>query len=379
MVENRKYQAIGVAKLRLDPNNPRLPESLRGGKDEKKVLEWMLTDATLIDLMASIVENGFFEGEAIIAMQEGDGFVVLEGNRRLAALKLLKDPSLSSEYATSLSSLANKAKEKNIVPDELTVFVCNSRDEVENYLGFRHVSGVKEWPVISKARYVHHLYYKKISAGEQPGHEMFRELAREIGSKAPYVRRLLYGFYLFQQIEKNRFYRIEGLDEESFDFSFITDAALKFGEMSKYLGVDVEKDNPMENLSPERLKEVTHWLYQKIPGTGTTRVGESRNMKTLDKILKNEVSRQAFVKENASLQEAAMLSNVADDNFKEYLSRAKYFIQQAFNTVNKVRYPEEKDLGMIQDIRSTSEDIEFLMKKKIREKKRETSLQLEPQ
>ena len=69
------FREIDIGQLKLDRQNPRLPEQIKG-KDTRAVLNWMLSDATLIDLMASIAENGFFPGEPIIAMNDGNGHVV---------------------------------------------------------------------------------------------------------------------------------------------------------------------------------------------------------------------------------------------------------------------------------------------------------------
>lgn len=379
MADTSKYKQIEVESLRLDPENPRLPESLRRENDEKSVLDWMLTDATLIDLVASIAENGFFEGEPIIVMPgEVEGsYIVLEGNRRLAAIKLLQNPSLASRYPVSLEELSKKARDKNSIPTVIWAFVCSERREVENYLGFRHISGVKQWPVLSKARYLTHLYQRRLKEGRSADPQLFRELAREIGSKAPYVRRLLYGFRLFSEIEQKKFYRIEGLEEETFDFTLITDAATKYSEIATYLGLDFEKDDPLDGLRQDRLREVAHWLYEKLPGTARTRVGSSHNLTVLSRVLKNEASRNAFVFENKSLEAAALLSGMAEDNFRDLLDKVMDYMQQTFNTVNQIHVPTQKDLDVLENIRTTADDIEDLLRRKIKRAEREARLQMD--
>src|ERR1700733_6406175 len=149
MAYPRGLNQITFANLKLDPNNPRLPERLINAP-EHEVLNWMLTDATLTDLMASIVENGFFAGEALIGINDSidDGKVtIVEGNRRLAAVKLLINPSQSENKTKTVRELSGETSQKNNLPISLPVYIVDTRREVENYLGFRHVSGVKEWPV----------------------------------------------------------------------------------------------------------------------------------------------------------------------------------------------------------------------------------------
>src|SRR5579883_366623 len=76
--------------LHFDPDNPRLPERLRG-KDEGAVLEYFLLECNLIELMLSIGEKGYFAGEPLMVVpRDAGGLIVVEGNRRLGALKLLQ-------------------------------------------------------------------------------------------------------------------------------------------------------------------------------------------------------------------------------------------------------------------------------------------------
>src|SRR5262249_7736539 len=77
--------------LSLDPQNPRLPEDLQGAA-ESKILRHLAENDALEEIAQSYVDNGFFPHEPIIILDkpERDGrHLVLEGNRRLAALKIL--------------------------------------------------------------------------------------------------------------------------------------------------------------------------------------------------------------------------------------------------------------------------------------------------
>jgi len=169
---------IEVSKLRLDPYNPRLPQRLhQADVSDREILNWMLDDASLVHLMASIASNGFFPGEPIVALQEESTFIVVEGNRRLAAIKLLTNPSLASESPKTVFELSEKAKDYGTIPWKLPVYVVSKRDEVDNYIAFRHVTGIKSWPILSKARYSYYLFGKKKFYPE-----IFKDIASEIGS-----------------------------------------------------------------------------------------------------------------------------------------------------------------------------------------------------
>ena len=59
---NAIHKRISVADLVLDSENPRLPKSM-SNKSEKEIINFLLSDASLIELMLAISKNDFFEGE----------------------------------------------------------------------------------------------------------------------------------------------------------------------------------------------------------------------------------------------------------------------------------------------------------------------------
>lgn len=362
MASNLNFIEVDIVNLHLDPLNPRLPERLRGAND-KDVLNWMLSDATLIDLMASIAENGFFPGEPIIAIAEGKTYVVIEGNRRLAAIKLLNNPHLATISPKSVQSLAEEAQEKNNIPKKVWVYVVSERQEVENYLGFRHVTGVKQWPVISKARYLNHLYQQK----ENTSYEVYKELAREIGSKAPYVRRLLIGYKAFELIQSRKYYNIPDLDEENFDLSLITDAITMHSALSSFMGVDMESDAPFENVDQDRLREVTFWLYEKL-SNGKTRIGDNRNLRVLNKVMQNIEAREAFIKGEKNLKEASELTDITDENIRLYLTKALQNLTEAQKIVHRSSSPNKSDRDIAEEIIESADVIRRNISKRLREK-----------
>lgn len=97
-MSNVKHEKIPVTNLILDSKNPRLPKSM-SNKSEKEIINFLLSDASLIELMLAISKNDFFEGEQLLVVpDEGDKYLVVEGNRRLSAVKLLHNPELGEVY-----------------------------------------------------------------------------------------------------------------------------------------------------------------------------------------------------------------------------------------------------------------------------------------
>ncbi|MEW4477584.1 hypothetical protein, partial [Vibrio cholerae] len=86
-MSNKNIEFIPLSKLNLDKSNPRLPSKFRKGNLSKsEIVNWMLGDASIIELMLAIGNAGFFIGEALLVIQESDGtYTVVEGNRRLTS------------------------------------------------------------------------------------------------------------------------------------------------------------------------------------------------------------------------------------------------------------------------------------------------------
>jgi hypothetical protein len=142
-------------------------------------------------------------------------------------------------------------------------------------LVFRHITGVKEWDPLAKARYLRQLWDR--TPGDNA--ERLRILARKIGSQPYYVKRLLGGLRIFDTIERSGFYSIEGLDDNSLSFSLLS-TALSFDSLNEFLGVP---DDPTEDaqLHEENVEKLARWAFEQQPGGSGTVLGDSRNMQKL--------------------------------------------------------------------------------------------------
>lgn len=140
-----------VSQLLLDPENPRLPH-FASPPTQDELLELIVKRYTVSELIESFAINGYFEEEPLVAVPESPRrYVVVEGNRRLAALKLIHDRTRASSLRISIPPITKKRlAELERVP----VRVHKTRSEVLPFLGYRHITGVMPWDSYSKARYV---------------------------------------------------------------------------------------------------------------------------------------------------------------------------------------------------------------------------------
>lgn len=331
-----KFEYIKLSDLKLDNQNPRLPKSVREKTlSEEELVNYLLLDASLIELILAIGGNGFFPGEQLlVVLDETDGkYRVIEGNRRLSAVKLLNNP----EIATVQKNRLRQALAEAVVPppSEIPCLIFDNVQDIHKYLGFVHITGKKEWRTLEKARYLYEL--KSTMFANSDLFNTAREIAKMIGSRTDYVKRVLVGFEMYQIIEDEDFYQIRDLNDKTFFFNYIIDSLNK-NNIKNFLGVDFECDNPKEKMSQINIKKWTHWLYEKNDQNKTRLIGNSSDLSDLNAILGNERALNAFDEKGYSLHQAKELTGELDDVFKQFVQNAVHNLEKADNMSVKVQH-----------------------------------------
>jgi len=101
------------ASLHFDRNNPRSGDRIFTSEDE--VLKFLIQNADVDELVTSIQSAGWVDFEPLIVQQKSN--VVLEGNRRLAALRLLTDTATRNRLGYKIPNDGNAPK----LPEEVRV------------------------------------------------------------------------------------------------------------------------------------------------------------------------------------------------------------------------------------------------------------------
>jgi hypothetical protein len=159
--ENLEELTVAVADLYLDPNNPRFwSEQTRGNlhvADAKVPDDLQQTRAMeqiksygLEELRYSILRNGFLPLDRIVVRELAGlpgKYVVIEGNRRLAALKWLRESiqqetvseeGIDEDYLNKIISSTNQI--------EVLVYRGDETKDIAWILqGIRHIGGIRDW------------------------------------------------------------------------------------------------------------------------------------------------------------------------------------------------------------------------------------------
>lgn len=310
---------VKVSSLRFDAENPRLPERYKRKPDDE-VLKYLLLECNLIELMMSIGEKGYFAGEPLMVVPLEDGvFTVVEGNRRLGALKLLSSSDEPPVSQTQVRLAREGAKHK---PDEVPVLIFDKRSEILSYLGYRHITGIKEWNALAKARYVKQLREQH----EEDDASAYKALAKEIGSRANHVAKLLTGVMLMEKA--NEFGILEGMrvEEDDIPFSLLT-TAIGYEDVAKFIGLSSTVDSEAKDLKRNEFEELFRWLFDKNQRSFTV-LGESRNLPRLARVVANERALQVL-RRGDSLETADLLTSGPLEAVRKNMSVAETAIKAA--------------------------------------------------
>lgn len=341
---------ISVEELHFDPLNPRIPDEI-DASDDQAVLDWMLEDASLVELMGSIAANGYFPAEPLLVMAitENSGYYVLEGNRRLAAVRLLLDPARAPRRKIAVASAASEVGSRDSLRN-LPCAVFAHRSEVLDYLGFRHITGIKEWEPAAKAKYLNQLY---VEHGPTAGDDVYRRIARIIGSRSDYVMRLLGALRLYEVIASDGELRERGVLAEDLSFSLLT-LALNYSTINAYLNLDALNQEAFQNLDTAALRNLAVWMYAEDPETGRTQLGESRSMKLLAAALQRPAGLDSLLR-GETVEDAVQASLDVGEVVVRSVKQAATRLLRAQSFVHRVPTSEAialalEELERIQDL-----------------------------
>ncbi len=141
---NSVYDRIALDKLLLDAKNPRLAElGITEQATQFDLVKTLWEEMAVEEVAMSIAFSGYFDHEPLFVEPAINGsYVVIEGNRRLAAVKLLVDGTLRKKVkATKLPPVnATDTAKLGTLPVKVT-----TRKDSWRYLGFKHVNGPAVW------------------------------------------------------------------------------------------------------------------------------------------------------------------------------------------------------------------------------------------
>jgi hypothetical protein len=361
---NVGYKRIKLKKLALDPNNPRLAElGIRPNASQFDILKALWDEMAVEEVAMSIAYSGYFEYEPLFVEDSGDGtYVVIEGNRRLAAVKLLVDAGLRQKVKATRLPPIDSARAAELA--ELPVIIT-TREESWRYLGFKHVNGPATWGSYAKAQYIAHVHNNYGVA--------LNDIADQIGDSNSTVLRMYRGLMIVEQAEKAKVFSRSDIAKNKFSFNYIY-TGMDYPGIIGFLGLRTKGATPEEPVPRSKVKhlgDLMLWLYGR-DSSDTKSLIRSQNpdLKTLDTILLTEAGVKAL-RDGLPLSVAHDISQGDERLFRQALQQAKQALQKALGTLTTGFRSTDADMLVVaRDIQSLAGDlVEAMVTKKVRDKR----------
>ena len=330
------YDRFDTSALLLDSDNPRLQEySIPSNASQGDILRAIWQRMAAEEVAMSIAYNGYFNHEPLFIETRSDGrLVVIEGNRRLCAVKILLDAKLrTSLKATALPTLpATRRKELSSLPGIIT-----TRKNVWRYLGFKHVNGAATWGAYAKAQYVakvHNEYGVPLE-----------DIAKQIGDYSNTIERQYHGLMVVEQAEKSGVFDRLNVARSKFEFSHIY-TGLSHEGIRAFLGLRAEsrtKRRPVPKSKTKNLGDLLEWIYGNRAKEIQPRMRtQAKDLQKLSAVLMDPGGIKAL-RNGLPLDSARDIILGDKQLFLQALYNAKTSLQSAHGTLSTGYSPKEVD------------------------------------
>ena len=307
-----------------------------------------------------MAENGYFDEEPLVVVPIGlpaalipsrrqtesgkyqqflqkAEFTVVEGNRRLATARILRDDLLRRRLKIrSWPQISDEVRDDlNILP----AIVYPTRQEVLPYLGIRHITGNKKWDSYAKGRY--------IASMLDEGHTIDM-IEREVGDRSQAVLKNAVAYKTLQQARTELDWDLTRAKE---DFSYML-LGIGQREIRVFLGwikdsdrgsepkalslKEVDLDEPVPDRHLSNLRDFLSWIY----GEGSRVlpvIKESRDITNyLTHVLANP-SAVRYLRETRDLIEAFDLTDGEEDMMRKLLRLANTKLEKALSVAHRHR------------------------------------------
>lgn len=324
--------------LHFDYKNPRIAEfDINSSTPEKEIMRILWTVMGVEEIVLSIKASGFFKFEPLYGIEEGGKTIVIEGNRRLAAVKAILDPGLVNFSGVNKNALTVSAEIK-LQLLELPVVIVPNRESAWKFIGFKHINGAQKWGSYAKAQYISEIHNEY--------NIPLADIASQLGDTFNTVEKLYQGLQVINQAEAAGVFDRTDVPASRLFFSHLYTGLQQSGFKS-FLGIE---DTPMDSKTPippdkiNDLGDMLNWVFgSKSKEIQPVIKSQNPDLRQLDSILKNSEARAAL-KQGVPLVSAYDITRPKSATFEEHIMSAKFSLQKAFAYLTEGYNGSNKDL-----------------------------------
>lgn len=353
---------ISVDCLDLDTCNPRLTDMDRAS--DEAIIARLYRAEDLKELLQSIAANGYMDIEPFIVCGENGRFTVLEGNRRLAAIRLLRDDELSSKIYDATETrigVPEITPERRDTLEKISVYRVANREDADAFIGFKHINGAARWSSYAKAKFA--------ARWHRTSNLSLTEIADQIGDSHTTIKRMVHAIHVLEQAEKKLLFDIDDRWNPRFSFSHLY-TALSRPDYRNFLALDLQwasyepKPNPVSKNKEKHLAELLTWIYgSKQDSINPVIRSQNPDIKRLGEVLHHTES-LTVLRAGSSLDEAHESTLPADQKLAESLLHVRTKIREAFHNVRGFDGRNVSLIDIAEEISETAQAIHERMKQK---------------
>lgn len=359
---------VNVDWLKLDRDNPRLV-GVSARTTEDGVIAQLYRGEDLGELLQSIAANGYLDIEPLIVLLDptDQKLTVLEGNRRLAAIRLFREPAL-------VDVIARNDRLRIVVPNiestvlatlnEVSVYRVPNRDAARSFIGFKHINGAAKWESYAKGKFAAEWY--------RSGNVSLEDISEKIGDKHDTIKRMVAAIYVLEQAERKDVFSLDDRKVTKFNFSHLY-TALSRTTYRAYLGLEAAwaKYDPQPDPVPadklDRLREVLVWIYgSKEDSKEPVVQSQNPDIKYLGEALASAEGLH-ILRAGGTLAEAHASTRPANETFSAALLQARSILREAANNLRGYDGGDQSLLNIAEDVSETAQAIHDRMKKKYKD------------
>lgn len=288
ITDHLSQKKISIEKIFLDPNNPRfwsqqtrsisdVPDhKIPDAKHQARALDNISTHG-IEDLKNSILRNGFLPLDRIVVRKldgVSDSYVVVEGNRRLASLTLLREQISDGTLAEDLDESYLNDLMANTAELDVLVYEGESNKDIAWLLqGVRHISGIRDWEPAQQGKLVADQIDKK---GLQ-----YAEAGQRFGLSAQKVGRRYRSYKALEQMRQDDDFQNKA---ENKYYSLFEEAIGKV-PVRQWLGWN---DNSFKFENTDRIKQFYSWICPDEENENKRRIHDPRHIKILGSLISDK-------------------------------------------------------------------------------------------
>lgn len=228
---------VDLGQLILDLENYRIPTRR---DDEAGALKYLFASEDVLGAARMILRDGYFDNEVPIVTSESVSndyalYTVLEGNRRVSALKALQDPTIAPGHAREIRELLKRyAVEAKNLPKRIRVIVAPDRATAAPHVARLHTGiSKKRWSRDQQANFYYSLLDEQTTVDDVKAQYPDAKVVRFM--KMAVMRRFV-SAALFSDHTLRQYAASDALKMSVFEYAY------RINEIASAIGVTFDKD-----------------------------------------------------------------------------------------------------------------------------------------